>query len=141
MAVVALKDLGMPMTNDGYRYYDEITFSGGVGVPPRPHPQPPDPPLGIWGPGDPRPTLPIAGWDPIHGTFPPGVITPPGTPALGGTIAIIRRVPEGVTPPAESSPQAAWVQVVMEKGSPPTFAKLEPYASTGPVEPPTTTKK
>ena len=30
---------------------------------------PPD--LIIWGPGDPRPTLPIAGWDPGTGTFPP----------------------------------------------------------------------
>lgn len=37
--------------------------------PPRPHPQPP---LVIWGPGDPRPTLPIAGWDPGSGTFPGG---------------------------------------------------------------------
>jgi hypothetical protein len=27
-------------------------------------------PLGTWGPGDPRPTNPIAGFDPIHGTFP-----------------------------------------------------------------------
>jgi hypothetical protein len=39
----------------------------------------PGPPLGIWGPGDPRPTLPIAGWDPIHGTWP----TPPVQPPLG----------------------------------------------------------
>lgn len=34
------------------------------------------PPLGIWGPNDPRPTLPIAGWDPIHGTWP----NPPSPP-------------------------------------------------------------
>jgi hypothetical protein len=34
----------------------------------------PQPPLGIWGPGDPRPTLPIAGWNPGTGTWP----TPPG---------------------------------------------------------------
>ncbi len=30
----------------------------------------PAPPLGIWGPTDPRPTLPIAGWDPGSGTWP-----------------------------------------------------------------------
>ena len=35
------------------------------------------PPLVIWGPGDPRPTLPIAGWDPGSGTFPPPVVEPP----------------------------------------------------------------
>lgn len=28
------------------------------------------PPLIIWGPGDPRPTLPIAGWNPGSGTWP-----------------------------------------------------------------------
>jgi hypothetical protein len=30
----------------------------------------------IWGPGDPRPTLPIAGWNPGTGAWP----TPPGPP-------------------------------------------------------------
>ncbi len=42
---------------------------------------PPDseqPPLVIWGPGDPRPTLPIAGWNPGSGTWPtPPPTTPP----------------------------------------------------------------
>lgn len=42
---------------------------------------PVQPPLGIWGPGDPRPTLPIAGWNPGTGTFPP--FTPPVQPPLG----------------------------------------------------------
>jgi len=28
------------------------------------------PPLVIWGPGDPRPTLPIAGWNPGTGAWP-----------------------------------------------------------------------
>jgi hypothetical protein len=28
------------------------------------------PPLIIWGPGDPRPTLPISGWNPGTGTWP-----------------------------------------------------------------------
>lgn len=32
---------------------------------------PPLPPLGTWGPTDPRPTNPIAGWNPGTGTFPP----------------------------------------------------------------------
>jgi hypothetical protein len=38
-----------------------------------------DPPLIIWGPGDPRPTLPIAGWDPGSGAWPkpPATIPPP----------------------------------------------------------------
>jgi hypothetical protein len=39
----------------------------------------PQPPLGIWGPSDPRPTNPIAGWNPGTGTWP----TPPGQPPLG----------------------------------------------------------
>ena len=34
------------------------------------------PPLVIWGPGDPRPTLPIAGWNPGSGNWP----TPPEPP-------------------------------------------------------------
>jgi hypothetical protein len=36
-------------------------------------PEAPQPPLGIWGPSDPRPTNPIAGWNPGTGNFP----TPP----------------------------------------------------------------
>jgi len=39
---------------------------------------PPQPPLGIWGPSDPRPTLPIAGWNPGTGAWPP--YTPPQRP-------------------------------------------------------------
>jgi hypothetical protein len=48
---------------------------GGGGVPPT------EPPLVIWGPGDPRPTLPIAGWDPGSGTWPdrPPPVEPPLT--------------------------------------------------------------
>jgi hypothetical protein len=49
--------------------------------------QPTEPPLVIWGPGDPRPTLPIAGWDPGSGAWPtppqpqpPLVIWGPGDP-------------------------------------------------------------
>lgn len=40
------------------------------------------PPLVIWGPGDPRPTLPIAGWKPGSGTFPP--TTEPLPPTIWG---------------------------------------------------------
>ena len=36
--------------------------------------------LVIWGPGDPRPTLPIAGWNPGSGTWPE---QPPSEPPLG----------------------------------------------------------
>ena len=45
--------------------------------------KPPDggelPPLVIWGPGDPRPTLPIAGWNPGSGNWPDttGAAEPP----------------------------------------------------------------
>ena len=53
--------------------------------------EPPKPPLGIWGPTDPRPTFPIAGWDPIHGTFPPfnppPVSRPPWRPEVPGSPA------------------------------------------------------
>lgn len=37
------------------------------------------PPLVIWGPGDPRPTLPIAGWNPGTGAWPkpPAPTEPP----------------------------------------------------------------
>jgi|SRR5580765_6023724 len=41
-----------------------ITGGGGGGQP--------QPPLGMWGPNDPRPTLPIAGWNPGTGNFPGG---------------------------------------------------------------------
>jgi hypothetical protein len=74
----------------------EATLTG-VGVGGGPIVPPPgggggeQPPLGIWGPGDPRPTLPIAGWDPGTGTWPKPPITP---------------VPPDVTiPPPGSPPQ------------------------------------
>src|SRR5678815_4253054 len=34
------------------------------------------PPLVIWGPGDPRPTLPIAGWNPDTGEWPTQPLPP-----------------------------------------------------------------
>jgi hypothetical protein len=119
--------------------YDVIALSP-ASPPPRPHPTPPI------DPDAPRPSHPIAlPGDPWWGDNlkPTHTIALPGDPwwpkppepgeAPAGTIAVVRRVPDGVTPPAESSPKAVWVQVIMEKGSPPAFAKLEPYVSTGPV--------
>ena len=38
---------------------------------------PAQPPLGIWGPTDPRPTQPIAGWNPGTGTWPTPPVQPP----------------------------------------------------------------
>ena len=43
--------------------------------------EPPQPPLGIWGPSDPRPTQPIYGFDRWTGQFPGG--RPPEPPPLG----------------------------------------------------------
>ncbi len=45
--------------------------------PPRPHPEPP---LGIWGPTDPRPTHPIAGLPGFPGYLPPYPSQGPGFP-------------------------------------------------------------
>jgi hypothetical protein len=41
---------------------------------------PTQPPLGIWGPTDPRPTLPIAGWNPGTGAWPTPPVQPPQPP-------------------------------------------------------------
>jgi hypothetical protein len=48
------------------------------------------PPLVIWGPGDPRPTVPIAGWDPATGGWP----EPPPTEEL----------PDGIWGPDDPRP-------------------------------------
>ena len=42
----------------------------------------PQPPLGFWGPNDPRPTNPIAGWNPGTGTWPD--VPPPTEPPTDG---------------------------------------------------------
>jgi hypothetical protein len=57
-----------------YYYKSETEVS-----PVPPPDKPPAPPLVIWGPGYPRPTLPIAGWNPGTGTWPdrPPPTTPP----------------------------------------------------------------
>ena len=74
----------------------------------------PQPPLGIWGPGDPRPTNPIAGWDPATGAFPkpqppspPLVIWGPGDPQP--TLPIAGWTPgSGTFPPGTSPPLGTW---------------------------------
>jgi hypothetical protein len=119
--------------------------------PPRPTPVPPDPgtgqpPLIIWGPGDPRPTLPIAGWDPIHGTFPPGPVTPPGggggdlppqviRPPSGETpgVGVVRNAVQDpaappATPPADM-PGAVLSDVYFGRGTLPARAWIGPYAA------------
>jgi hypothetical protein len=53
-------------------HYPPGTRPPWAGGPQPPIVVPPNPPDGIWGPGDPRPTLPIAGWNPGTGQFPEG---------------------------------------------------------------------
>src|SRR5580765_3930835 len=91
-----------------------ILILSSASPPPRPTPPPGggggQPPLGIWGPSDPRPTNPIAGFDPIHGTFPEG----PGGGGGGGT-------PPGLKPPSGDQVGLAAVKVSPEPapGAPP----------------------
>ena len=75
-----------------------ITPLGGGTEPPTP--QPP----GIWGPSDPRPTLPIAGWNPGTGNFPqpPGGGAPPPVPShpiYGTSRSLPIHYPPGTRPP------------------------------------------
>lgn len=101
-----------------------ITLSPGD-PPPRPHPEPP---LGIWGPTDPRPTLPIAGWDPGTGTWP----KPPQPPGggSGGSVAIVKPAPPSDPPatPPEGSPTGTVQMVVwFGPGTIPVKAWIPPY--------------
>lgn len=113
-----------------------ITPTGGV--PPRPHPEPP---LGIWGPTDPRPTLPIAGWDPIHGTFPPWVKPPePGDPPAGASVAVVVPLPPSTppaTPPAGISADSTQMLIWFGPGTLPTVAWVPPYVDASPPKPET----
>ena len=56
-----------------YQLVEAIAMGEGS-APPRPHPEPP---LGIWGPTDPRPSHPIAGIPGFPGYTPPGTGEPP----------------------------------------------------------------
>ena len=66
-----------PATIQGFAHITGLGVGGGPIEPPPDIPV--EPPLVIWGPPDGRPTLPIAGWDPDHGTWPdePPPIDPP----------------------------------------------------------------
>lgn len=98
MAAVPITIVGIETRDDGSTC--SVTIVGvasltGLGV----GGGPAQPPLGMWGPSDPRPTNPIAGWNPGTGTWP----TPP-TGSGGGP------VDPGYSPP--------WAQVPTEP--PPT---------------------
>jgi len=114
-------------------YVEIIEISPDGSVPPRPTPQPP---LTIWGPGDPRPTHPIFGFDPIHGTWPdrpqpPLGIWGPGDPrpthpiagfdpihgtwpdrptgppgSAGSSVAVVKAVPPSMMPDPPPTPPA-----------------------------------
>lgn len=101
------------------------------------------PPLVIWGPGDPRPTLPIAGWDPGSGTWPvpPAPEQPPdGFWGAGGGMPSnpIAEPPWGwgnppplpelppalpFKPVAAWTPETGWVTILVPTGPVPTPSK------------------
>ncbi len=122
-----------PIAKHGDFYFVEfIAMSPDDTVPGRPQPQPP---LGIWGPTDPRPTLPIAGWNPGTGTWPgatgPSGPTGPGLPE-GSKVAVLSPVPEGQTPPAAPPADASVHMINLGPGTTPTYAWVAPYAATTP---------
>jgi len=86
------------------------------------------PPLGIWGPGDPRPTLPIAGWNPGSGNFPQpptgGQPPYPSHPIYGNFPQHPIFYPPGTRPPGQGGPMP----------QPPTGGQL-PDGTWGPGDP------
>lgn len=67
---------------------------------------PTQPPLGIWGPNDPRPTVPIAGWNPGTGQFPPTQQPPyPSHPIYGNFPTPPIFYPPGTRPPGQGGAQ------------------------------------
>jgi hypothetical protein len=123
-----------PLAKHGGMFFVEIIkITPDDTVPPRPTPPGGgDGDLGIWGPTDPRPTHPIFGFDPIHGTWPdrpPGPTGPtgPGVPE-GSKVVMLSPVPEGETPPAAPPADAAVMKVNMGPGTTPTYAWVAPYA-------------
>ena len=78
--------------------------------------QPPGegPPLVIWGPGDPRPTLPIAGWNPGTGAWP----EPPDPPVVIPPDLVIGWDPMPSQPIAE--PPWGWGNLPPKPETPPT---------------------
>ena len=120
-------------------YAEIIAITPIEGVPPRPTPGPdPEPPLIIWGPGDPRPSNPIQ--------LPPWVgkpqPTPPHPPTEGETVvAVVRNTPQapGVpepTPPSGVPAGSVLMDVWFGPGTRATQGWIFPYVSTGPVPTP-----
>ena len=110
---------------DVYSVVELIAMTPIEGVPPRPTPGPTppvQPPLDIWGPSDPRPTLPIAGWDPIHGNWPEFP-----TPPSNGTFAAVFDVPAGATPPRIQYRQAGYEGSQEQGTDGPSWAYIGPY--------------
>jgi hypothetical protein len=100
--------------------------------------------LVIWGPGDPRPTLPIAGWNPSTGAWPKPEPTPPpdGIWGAGGPGMPTNPIAEppwgwGNPPPKPNVPPAAGWDV--KYGWTPTTGWFVFAIPTGPV--PTPSKK
>ncbi|MFI5223830.1 MAG: hypothetical protein ACHQX3_06235 [Nitrospirales bacterium] len=87
------------------------------GVPGKP--QPPgggtEPPLGIWGPTDPRPTHPIAGWNPGTGNFPE---LPGGVPEVpeGVKVVGVKRAEEQPPVPEGLPPDSVYLEVSWGQG-------------------------
>jgi hypothetical protein len=117
--------------------YGELILLSPGSPPERPHPQPPDPtqpPDGIWGPLPGFPTNPIQ-LPPWAGKpQPPFPGQPPGETTR--VVAVVSKLPEGVTPPAAPPADAKPMSVYFGPGTLPTIAWVAPNVSTGPVEPP-----
>lgn len=116
-----------------------ITTIGPGSAPPRPHPGP-TPPTGPGGPVDPGYSPPWAQIpvDPGYGIPETGL---PGTrpPTPGGATAVVIPLPPS-DPPVEAPeglPEASTqVLIWFGPGTQPAVAWVQPYVSTGPVEPP-----
>jgi len=125
-----------PRPELGEGYFDEIEFSPGS-PPPRPGQRPP---LGIWGPNDPRPTPPITGipgFPPPLGPPPGGGPVPPVTAPVGANATVIPlpKTDPPATPPEGMPASSMQALVWFGPGTKPALAWIGPYASTGPVGP------
>jgi hypothetical protein len=87
-------------------------------------------PPGIWGPGDPRPTNPIAGFDPGSGQFPPGSTTPPPPLVIWGP-----GDPRPTLPIAGWRPDGSW-GIIGEKPPLGFWGPNDPRPSVPIAEPP-----
>jgi hypothetical protein len=101
--------------------------------------------LVIWGPGDPRPTLPIAGWNPGTGAWPKPPVTEPPPGIWGGSGEPFPTVPIaeppwgwGNPPPKPTVPPASGWDV--KYGWTPTTGWFVFAIPTGPVPTPSAKK-